>query len=210
MRKKILAILMGLAMSVMLISPAFAAGLSSAEQGVLNEFSQELSYWRANAQLDDDHINQYYAEAESALTAIDLPDAGCAEYSDAIKQVHSMLVNANCKTPNDLWEHHGEMLSILNGIGAKYNNLTVSVNATTKYATVTWDAAGSGSTTPGTSGSTSGSSSTSGKTTTVASTSKVVKQTGFGVAQTAGVVVIAAATLGVAFVVARKKQLFVA
>jgi hypothetical protein len=44
----------------------------------------------------------------------------------------------------------------------------------------------------------------------VASTSKVVKQTGFGVAQTVGVVVIAAATLGVAFVVARKKQLFVA
>ena len=209
MRKKILAILMGLAMSVMLISPAFAAGLSSAEQGVLSEFSQELSYWRANAQLDDDHINQYYAEAESALTAVDLPDAGCAEYSAAIKQIHSILQNANCKTRNDLWNHVGEMLSILNGIGAKYGNLTVSVNATTKYATVTWDTAG-GSTTSGTSGSASGSTSTSGKTTTVASTSKVVKQTGFGVAQTVGVIAIAAATLGVAFVVARKKQLFVA
>jgi signal recognition particle GTPase len=192
MKKKILAVLMGLAMSVMLVSPAFAAGLSTAEQNLLNEFKEELNYWKTNAGLDDDHINQYLAEAEGALTAVDLPDAGCTEYSGAIKQIHDICVKANCKTRHELYSHVNEMLDILNTIGKKYNKLTVSVNATTKYATVTWEDVATG------------------KTTTVASTAKVVKQTGFGLAQTAGVVVAAAATLGVAFVIARKKQLFVA
>ena len=68
--KKIAAVFLALAMSFALVTPAFAAGLSSAEQNLLSKFKDELNYWAANAQLDQDHINQYYKEAESALTAV--------------------------------------------------------------------------------------------------------------------------------------------
>lgn len=202
MAKKILAVLMGLAMSVMLVSPAFAAELTSAEQKVLGEFKTELEYWKANAGLDQAHVDQYYNEAKSALVAVDLSDQGCADFSEVVKQIHQVFVNHNCKTRHELWECYPEIRDIINKVGDKYYNLEVTLDANPggHWAKVTWEIP---TTDPKT-----------GETTTkksaVADTKTVVKQTGFGIGQTLAVVAASAGALGIAFVVARKKQLFVA
>ena len=187
--KKIAAVFLALAMSFALVTPAFAAGLSSAEQNLLSKFKDELNYWAANAQLDQDHIKQYYKEAESALTAVDLPDEGCNEFSGVIDDVHKLLVDSGASTRHDLWTHYSEIAQLVNNVGAKYSSLHVTVDASNKYAKVTWKDA-------------------SGKTSTIATTAKTVKQTDFGLGQTLAVAGVSLAVLGGAYVVARKKQLF--
>lgn len=188
MKKRVLAFLMAIALSFAFVTPAFAAGLSTGEQNLLKEFKEEMQYWQTNAKLDTNHINQYYGQAETALTAVDLTDAACSEFSAAIKEIHTMLEGS--KTRADLWKHHTEMESLLNNIGAKYYKLHVTVDTTTKNATVTWEI--------------------NGKQSTAASTASVVKQTGFGLGQTAAVAGVSVAVLVAAYAVARKKQLFVA
>lgn len=186
--KKFFAFFMTVALTLGFVTPAFAAGLSSAEQNLLSEFKTELEYWKGEAGLDDNHINQYYAQAEKALNAVDLSDAACSEFSGVIKDIHGIL--AGSKTRADLWKHYEEIANKINNVGAKYYKLHVTVNSKDKYATVTWEIGG--------------------KTSTAASTSSTVKQTGFGLAQTAAVAGVSLAILAGAFVVARKKRLFVA
>lgn len=186
MKKKVMAIFMAFAMTLGIVSPAFAAGLSSAEQNLLSEFKTELDYWNKQAGLDPEHISQYYAQAEKALNAVDLTDAACSEFSGVIKDVHNLLGNASSKS--ELWSHYGEIADKINAVGAKYYKLHVTVDAKDKYATVTWEI--------------------DGKTSTAANTGKTVKQTGFGLAQTAAVAGGALAVLVGTGVVARKKQLF--
>ncbi len=186
--KKIAAIFLALAMSFALVTPAFAANLSSAEQKVFDKFKTELATWKDRAQLDDKHINQYITEAQSALTALDLSDEACNEFSGAIDKIHNLLDKANPTTRHELWQHYTEIANIINEIGAKYYNLHVTVDANTKKATVTYD--------------------TGGKPSTAATTNRTVKQTGFGLGQTIAVAGVSLAVLGGAYVVARKKQLF--
>lgn len=186
--KKILAALMAFAMTLAFVTPAFAASLSKAEEDLLAEFKTELEYWGTNAGLDQAHINQYYGQAQSALTALDLSDDACAEFSGVIKKCHSILEGSTTRA--QLYSHVDELLSTINPVGAKYYELHVTVNAKTKNATVTYKVGN--------------------KTSTAASSSSTVKQTGFGLAQTAAVAGVSLAVLAGAFVVARKKQLFVA
>lgn len=192
--KKLLAFFSALVMAFAIATPAFAASLSSAEQNVLNEFETELYYWKDHANLDDAHINQYYTEAKNALLAVDLSDSACAEFSQVIKDCHNIL--AGSTTRNQLWSHYAELADTINKVGAKYYSLHVTVDAQTKNATVTWVI-------PTSEGG-------SGKPTTAATTSSVVKQTGASLGQTVAVAAASLAVLGGAFVVAHKKQLFVA
>lgn len=192
--KKLLAFFSALVMAFAIATPAFAASLSSAEQNLLNEFQSELNYWKTNAGLDDAHINQYYTQAENALLAVDLSDSACAEFSQCIKDCHNIL--AGSTTRNQLWSHYAELADTINKVGAKYYSLHVTVDGQTKNATVTWVI-------PTSEGG-------SGKPTTAATTSSVVKQTGASLGQTVAVAAASIAVLGGAFVVAHKKQLFVA
>ena len=185
MKKKVLAFFMALAMTFAFVAPAYAAGLNSNEQNLLNEFSAEMDKWP----LDKEHKDQYYGEAQSALNAVDLDAAACDDFSQAIKDVHSLLSQYDIKTQGDLWEHYKEIADIVNKVGAKYYKLHVTVDSTKHYAKVTWEV--------------------DGKTSTAASSSKVVKQTGFGVGQTVAVAGVSVAVLVGAYAVARKKQLFV-
>jgi hypothetical protein len=204
--KKILAFFSALVVALTVATPAYAATLSSAEQNVLGEFKTELEYWGGQAGLDANHIDQYYSEAKRALEAVDLSDAACAEFSGVIKECHDMLSGVTTKA--DMWSHYTEIANAINKVGEKYYSLHVTVDATTKYATVTWKIAGgtdaSGSTTNGGSTSTTG----AAKTSVAATTKKVVNQTGASLGQTIAVTAACAAVLGGAFVVARKKQLF--
>lgn len=193
--KKILAFFSALVVALTVATPAYAATLSSAEQSVLGEFKTELEYWGKNAQLDQDHIDQYYSEAKRALEAVDLSDAGCTEFSGVIKEIHGIFGGATTKS--QLWSHYTEAANAINKVGEKYYKLHVTVDASTKYAKVTWEIP-----------STDAAGNTTTKTSTAATTSKVVKQTGFGLGQTVAVTVASAAVLGGAFFVARKKQLF--
>lgn len=185
MKKKVLAIFMALAMSFAFVAPAYAAGLNSNEQNLLKEFKAEMDKWP----LDDDHKNQYYGEAESALNSVDLDAGACDEFSNTIKEVHDILSKYDIKTQHDLWTHYDEIANKVNSVGAKYYKLHVTVDSTKHYAKVTWEV--------------------DGKTSTAASTSSVVRQTGFGVGQTVAVAGVSVAVLVGAYVVARKKQLFV-
>ena len=187
MKKKVLAIFMVLAMSFAFVAPAYAAGLNSNEQKLLDEFKQEMQYWQTNAGFDQAHLNQYYGEAETALNAVDLDAAAYDDFSQAIKDIHKIFEGS--KTRNDLWKHYPEIADLLNNIGKKYYKLHVTVDSKTNNAKVTWEI--------------------DGKTSTAASTSSVVKQTGFGVGQTVAVAGVSVAVLVGAYVVARKKQLFV-
>lgn len=189
--KKILAFFSALVMALAVATPAYAATLSSAEQQVLGEFKTELDYWGKTAGLDQDHITQYYSEAEKALNAVDLSDAACSEFSGVIKQCREILNGSTTK--NEMWDHYSELASAINKVGDKYYSLHVTVNASTKYATVTWKIPTSSGTV---------------KTSTAATTKNVVNQTGAGLGQTVAVAVASAAVLGGAFYVARKKQLF--
>jgi hypothetical protein len=191
--KKLLAFFSALVMAFTIATPAFAASLSSAEQSLLNEFEQELLYWKGQAGLDQDHINQYYTEAKNALLAVDLSDSACAEFSQVIKDCHNILGTSS--TRSEMYSHVNELTSTINKVGAKYYNLRVTVDAQTKNAHVYWDVNpddGSGTTTR-----------------TVATTSGTVKQTGGpSIGQTVAVAAGALAVLAGAFVVAHKKQLF--
>ena len=191
--KKLLAFFSALLMAFTIATPAFAASLSSAEQNLLNEFQTELNYWK-KAGLDDTHISQYYNQAENALLAVDLSDSACAEFSQCIKDCHAILGNSS--TTSQMWSHYAELADTINKVGAKYYSLHVTVDGQTKNATVTWVI-------PTSEGG-------SGKPTTAATTSSVVKQTGASLGQTVAVAAASIAVLGGAFVVARKKQLFVA
>lgn len=205
--KKILAFFSALVVALTVTTPAYAATLSSAEQNVLGEFKTELEYWGGQAGLDANHIDQYYSEAKRALEAVDLSDAACAEFSGVIKEIHDMLSGATTKA--DMWSHYTEIANAINKVGEKYYSLHVTVDATTKYATVTWklpSGSGSASGTTANGGSTSSTGAT--KTSVAATTKKVVNQTGAGLGQTIAVTAACAAVLGGAFVVARKKQLF--
>ena len=185
--KRIFTFLSALVMVFALATPALAAGISSSEQKVLDEFEEELNYWKKHAKLDDAHITQYKTQAENALTAVDLSQTACDEFSQAIKDVHKVFEGST--TRNDLWKHSAEAVAIVNNVGKKYYDLHVEVDPKTKNATVTWYV-DNAKHTAGTGGS-------------------VIRQTGFDLSQTTIVVAAAAATLGVAFVIARKKQLFV-
>lgn len=194
MKKKILAIFCAVMMMFSVSAPvALAATLSSAEEQVLAKFETTLNKWHDKAGLDTAHVQQYYGEAKNALLAVDLSDTGCQEFSDAIDQVDAVFEAHNCKTQKDMWACYDEAAAIVNKVGDKYYQLHVTVDSVDHWATVTWVI--------------------DGKPSTVATTgdsASVVKQTGFGVGQTAAVVVLAAAVLAGAFVIVRKKQLFVA
>lgn len=206
MKKTILAFLTTLVMVCAMVGTAYAAGLSAAEQKVLDKFEKELQYWvdqtkDSDGPFDEFHKNQYYTEARNALVAVDLTDAACKEFEGVVDQVHQVFVDHNCKTDEDLWECYPEISKIINDVGAKYYKLHVTVSDHARdetghcgdeghLAKVTYELP-------------------SGQQSVAASTGNVVKQTGFSLGRTVGVVVVAVSSLMGAYVVARKKLLTV-
>lgn len=164
--------------------------LNSVEEGLLATFSQKLdgyAWLSTKAQK-----NQYKAEARAALldSRVDLDAAAEKEFNDVITKCDAIV--KDCKTAHEAYEHTSELLAIINPVAGKYN-MKVSVDASNKEAIVTISGGNSGS-------------KDSGSKSVVASTAKTVKQTGYGLGQTAVVVVAAAAALSCAFYVARKSN----
>lgn len=202
MIKKLLTFFAVAAIALCVATPAYAASLSSAEQKVLDKFEDELDYWVKTTDFDKDHKQQYYTEAKNALLAVDLTDAACKEFEGVVDQVHQVFVKHNCKTRHELWDCYPEILPLINNVGAKYYNLHVTVSGHSEefyaneyceghWAKVTYVLPGST------------------KASTVASTAKVVKQTGFDLTRTAMVTATSALVLLGAIVLSRKMHLFV-
>lgn len=206
MKKKIVAFLATLTMCFSMVTPAFAASLSSGEQKVLKHFDEVLQYWveatkdSKGHEFNEEHRKQYFTEAENALLALDLTDAACDEFYAVVDEVNQVFKDAGCKTREELWACYPKIIDKINSVGKKYYNLHVTVEdkyegeVNGHWAKVTYEV-------PSNNGSGT-------KKSTAASTSGVVKQTGFGLGQTAVVAVAAATMLVGAYVVARKKNLF--
>lgn len=200
MIKRILAFFAVAAVALSMVSPAYAATLSGAEQKVLNKFEGELKYWMEHTDFDNDHKQQYYTEAKNALLAVDLTDAACKEFEGVVDQIHKVFVDAGCKTRHDLWLCYPKIAPIINTVGTKYYKLHVTVSdhqfssrrkgwCDGHWAKVTYEL--------------------NNKTYTAVSTSKVVKQTGFDLTRTVMVMAASALVLVVAYFVSRKLRLFV-
>ena len=199
MRKKLLAFLSVFALVFSIAVPAHAASLSGAEQQVLDKFKGVLDYWEQTTDFDEDHVQQYYKEAERALLAVDLSDEACKEFEGVVDQVNQVFKDHNCKTRHELWECIDEILPMINNVGAKYYKLHVTVSGhvpetfalghcTGHWAEVTWEIDGQEST--------------------VATTGNIVRQTGFGLLRTVGVCVASLTVLCSAYGVAHKRRLF--
>jgi hypothetical protein len=65
MIKRILAFFAVAVVALSMVSPAYAASLSTAEQAVLDKFDDELAYWVKNTDFDKEHKQQYYTEART-------------------------------------------------------------------------------------------------------------------------------------------------
>lgn len=200
MIKRILAFFAVAVVALSMVSPAYAASLSTAEQAVLDKFDDELAYWVKNTDFDKEHKQQYYTEARNALLAVDLTDAACKEFEGVVDQVHQVFVDNDCKTRHDLWLCYPKIAPIINTVGSKYYKLRVTVSdhqfsssrkgwCDGHWAKVTYEL--------------------NNKTYTAVSTSRVVKQTGFDLTRTAMVTAASALVLAVAYIISRKMRLFI-
>ena len=176
MKKGFLALLMAAVLSVIFVTPALAADLSSNEQTLYDEFVADVEKWRPV--LGNETANTYEAQARSALLQVDLDATACKEFSQAIKDVMAVLDKGNPQTRHEMMQYAPECVSIVNKVGSKYG-IQIAVGA---HGVVTITIQGK----------------------TVANTGSTVKQTGFGLAQTIAVGVASIAVLGGALAVSRK------
>ena len=190
MKKRILTLVAAMLLVLAAVTPAFAegvrgnsnkgGGMNGVEEELLGRFDDIMSKYKWFSQ---SHHDQYKAEARAALvdSRVDLDSAAKGKFNTALDQIEAIL--DTCNSDAEAWSHYSEIAGIVNGVSKSYH-MTVSADAKDHYATVMID----------------------GKV--VASTKKVVRQTGFGLEQTAIVVVAAAGVLAGTFFVARKNKLF--
>ncbi len=193
MKKGILASVMAMVLSLLMITPAFAAELNSNEEALYDEFCSTVDKYKSAL---DDNTNypvssHYKSQAKSALAKVDLDAGACNEFSGVIKDVDKLLNGSTTRA--QLKAKLPDALSKVNAVANKYG-MNVSVGSH-GYVTITIEGSDNNGVKKGTS-------------TTVADSSKVTKQTGFGLAQTAVVAGAATAVLAGAVVFARKNQLF--
>ncbi len=201
MKKRLLTMVAALLLAFAAITPAFGASERTSNEGgtqnsveteLLNEFKSTMAQYKWLK-----HQDQYNAQARSAVLdkSIDLNATAKSDFEAVMSKCEAIL--ATCSSSSEAYKHVDELLGIINPVAKKYN-MRVSVDPKTKDATVWIIDSGSG-----TNGNNGGN---SGKSTVAGSTSSAVKQTGFGLAQTAAVVIAAAAVLSGAFFFARKNN----
>lgn len=191
MKKGLFAFVLAAILSVVMTVPAFAAGIDANEEAVQKHGLEVADKWVKNGVLNSADYSNYEEQSKSALNKVDLSKEACDEFWAAIDQI-DQKVQAQYDKGGKMSDIKQDLLSTINGVAKKYN---MSVAATGNHAQVSVTVSTTSST-----GTT--------KTTTVASTGSTVKQTGFGLEQTAIVAAASVAVLAGAFFVARKKQLF--
>lgn len=192
MKKRIATVLLGAVLTVMLAVPSFAAsGINAAEQRILDQFTNVVYSQNAVMQRSYTHANQYISEATNALIQVDLNEAACADLSQAISDVDTILTGNNITTHAQAREILPTILARVNATANLYGmNVTVDSNGFA-YVTITVPVG------PKTDGSASTQPAPAKKITTVASTGNPVKQTGFDLTVTmAAMVLLMAAFAG--------------
>lgn len=191
MKKRVLTIVAAVLLALCTVSSvAFGAvhgnsnkggDVNSSEEALLKRFDSIMT---DKAWMDSTHRKQYNEEARAALldSRVDLDSAAEKEFNTALDDIDAIL--KKCSSRKDAWNHYGEISQIVNKVANKYK-MSVSVDEVNKEATVTISDD------------------------VIANTGNVVKQTGFGLGQTAAVAIAAAAVLCVAFFVARKSNMHV-
>lgn len=182
MKKKIVAVFMALAMTFAVVTPAFASGVSSGEQGIIDRMVTIMNSLDFIKNDSSSPVGYYEGQATSALSQVDLSDAAIADFNALLDELATYVTKYGSYA--DVKADLANLVAKVNNVANKYG-INVVINSYTKKGV---------------------SATVNGKT--VASSKSSVNQTGFGLAQTAAIVAGSAAVLGGAFVVARKKQLF--
>ena len=194
MKKGLFAFVLAAILSVVMVVPAFAAnnGLNSNEQAAFDHGMSVANKWKDAGVLNATDVSNYNEQATAALNAVDLSKEASDEFIAAINKIDGMVA-AQKEAGKPMSQIREALLSEINAVANKYNMYVSYKAGTHAQVTVTVKSTDS---------------SGNAKTTTVASTGSTVKQTGFGLEQTAIVAAASVAVLAGAFFVARKKQLF--
>ena len=190
MKKGLFATILAVLLAFAAVTPAYAT--NSDKGGNINAVEDRLLA-RFDSILKKDWVTketrgQYYGEARNALldSTIDLNSTAEEQFNGALDKIETIL--DGCSSQAEAYKHVDEITGIVNGVSKSYN-MTVTVSTAKGHAATVTIAKDGGSTV-------------------VATTAKAVKQTGFGLAQTALVVAASAVALTGAFFVARKNNLF--
>ena len=209
MKNRFTSLVLGLILVVAMSIPTFAAGgVNSNEQALLDSFtavvtSQPMTYPKAG---------QYITEATNALIQVDLDAAACADLQKGIEDVAAILSSNSVGNGPAARSVLPQVLTRVNSVANKYGmNVSVvdargAANDGVATVTVTVPDGGNGGSQGG-SGSSGSGSSQSGTTTKVASTGKIVNQTGFDMTATMAVAVLLLAALAGSIVFISKKNL---
>ena len=199
MKKRIFAIVLMVVMVMCMSMTAFAAdGLSGDEQTLLNHFIEVLNKHADG--MGTSRIAQYSAEAERALTVVNLDSSACADLSKCVDDVDAYLIAQNAHKPSDMKKALPQVLNIVNAVSTKYN-MTVSVDVSkadkSAPASVTIKTPGGG-----------GGSDVPAQENQVDIGGQIVRQTGVDYAVTAGVLGVFAIGLAsaIGFVLVQKKK----
>ena len=187
MKKGLLAFLLVALLTICAAFPAMAAsGLNSNEEDLNNYFQQQVD---SQAWLGSTLNAQYKSEAENALadSEIDLDKAACDELKGAVDAVMKILKDNNVTSLSEAKKYRSDYLAAVNPVAKKYN-MEVALDAKSGVATVTILLPNGGSKV-------------------VASTKKVVNQTGFETVQTVVISAVIALAAAGAFVVIRRRNL---
>ena len=106
--------------------PAFAAsGISSDEQAVLDKFMGVVNKYATY--LGTEHVNQYKAEAERVLVALDFDSAACSELSKGVDEIDTYLAGLGIDSKAKMKAALPGAVDIANKWGGKYYSIKVSV-----------------------------------------------------------------------------------
>ena len=109
MKKRVLAIVLMVVMVMCMSMTAFAAdGLSGDESTLLNHFISVLNKHADG--IGANRISQYSAEAERALTVVNLDSNGCADLTKAVDDVDAYLTAQSAHTASDMKKALPEVL----------------------------------------------------------------------------------------------------
>ena len=131
--KKIITIMMVLAMVVALAVPALAVeGVTTDEQALYNHFCDVVDEWVAKKPEYKDRANQYKDMALQTLINADLDSAACADLDSTINSVASDLTNANPTTVEEMKAILPSIVSKVNDTSKKYD-IVVAVSEGSGY-----------------------------------------------------------------------------
>ena len=132
--KKIITIMMVLAMVVALAVPALAAdGVTKDEQALYDHFCKVVDEWVAKKTEYKDKANQYKQMAQQTLVVADLDSAACADLDSKINEVANYLNEKNPTTAAEMKAILPTVVEMVNATSQKYE-ITVAVSSSSEYA----------------------------------------------------------------------------